>query len=142
MVLCDFSFGRSKSTGSFTVEGSDAAAYTNPHEQMKGAVAASATFPEATMKNASFEAEMKKLLANAGWKGIKRFAIVDKDWWIDRVSGGDSAAETRHVAAAAEACDGAGCCYEVCTFQQGSLIGGGFGKLELTDEGERKALPK
>ncbi len=142
VVLRDFSFGRSKSTGSFTVEGGDYAAYAKLHEQMKGAVAASATFPEAKMKNASLEAEMKKLLANAGWKGVKRFAIVDKDWWIDRVSGGDSPVESRHMAAAAEACDGAGCYYKVCTFHQRSLIGGGFGKLELTDQGERKALPK
>ena len=124
------------------MEGSDYAAYAKLHEQMKGAVAASATFPEAKMKNAALEAEMKKLLENAGWKGIKRLAIVDKDWWIDRVAGGDSPVESRHLAAAAEACDGAGCYYEVCTFHQRSLLGGGFGKLELTDQGERKALPK
>jgi len=142
VVLRDFDFGRSKSTGSFTVEGGDFAAYAKLHEQMKGAVAASATFPEAKMKNASLEAEMRKLLENAGWKGIRRFAIVDKDWWINRVSGGDSAVESRHMAAAAEACDGNGCYYKVSTFHQRSLRGGGFGRLELTHQGERKPLPK
>ena len=129
VVLRDFDFGSSQSTGTFTVEGSDYAAYAKLHEQMKGAVAASATFPEARMRNSALESEMKKLLENAGWKGIRRLAIVDKDWWIDRVAGGDSPVESRHLDAAAEACDTQGCYYKVCTFHQRSLIGGGFGRL-------------
>ena len=142
VTLRDFDFGESKSTGTFTIEGSDYGAYARLHEQMKGAVAASATFPEAKMKNASLEAEMRKLLENAGWRGIRRLAIVDKDWWIDRVSGGDSPVESRHMDAAAEACDAQGCYYKVCTFHQRSLLGGGFGRLELSHQGTRKPLPR
>jgi hypothetical protein len=142
VVLRDFDFGSSKSTGSFTVEGGDFSAYAKLHEQMKGAAAASATFPEAKTRNAALEAEMRKLLENAGWRGIRRFAIVDKDWWIDRVSGGDSPVESRHMDAAAEACDGSGCFYKVCTFHQRSLLGGGFGRLELTHQGDRRPLPE
>lgn len=142
VALRDHDFGDSHTTGSFTIEGSDYGAYAKLHEQMKGAVAASVTFPEAKMKNASLEAEMKKLLGNAGWKGIKRFAIVDKDWWINRVAGGDSPVESRHMAAAAEACDAQGCYFKVCTFEQRSLLGGGFGKLELARQGDRTPLPK
>ena len=142
VVLRDFDFGSSQSTGSFTVEGSDFASYGRLHEEMKVAVAASASFPESKMRNASLDAEMKKLLENAGWRGIRRFAIVDKDWWIDRISGGDSPVESRHIAAAAEACDAGGCYYKVCTFHQRSLLGGGFGRLELTHQGDRKPLPR
>ena len=142
VVLRDFDFGSSKATGTFTVDGSDYAAYAKLHEQMKGAVAASATFPEARMKDAALESGMRKLLENAGWRGIRRLVIVDKDWWIDRVAGGDSPVESRHLDAAAEACDGNGCYYKVCTFHQRSLIGGGFGRLELTHQGDRKPLPK
>jgi hypothetical protein len=142
VVLRDHDFGDAHTTGSFTIEGGDYGAYAKLHEQMKGAVAASVTFPEAKMKNAALEAEMKKLLENAGWKGIRRLAIVDKDWWINRVAGGSSPVESRHMAAAAEACDAQGCYFRVCTFQQRSLLGGGFGKLELARQGDRQALPK
>lgn len=142
VVLRDFDFGSSKATGTFTVDGTDFAAYARLHEQMRGAAAASATFPEARMRDAALESSMRKLLENAGWRGIRRLVIVDKDWWIDRVAGGDSPVESRHLDAAAEACDSAGCYYRVCTFHERSLLGGGFGRLELTHQGDRRPLPK
>ncbi len=99
-------------------------------------------FPAAGMKRASLEAKMKALLVDAGWPEVKRLAIVDKAWWIDRVAGPDSPVESRHLDAAAAACDAGGCYYRVCTFHQWAVAGGGFGDLELTTEGPKRPLSK
>jgi hypothetical protein len=85
---------------------------------------------------------MEDLLENAGWEDIHRVNIVDQDWWIDRVSGGDSAVKSRHIAAAALARDGEGYYYKVCTFHQDRLLGGGFGELYLSHQGDRVPIPE
>ncbi len=108
----------------------------------KGAASGHSGFPAAGMKRASLEARMKALLVDAGWPEVKRLVIVDKAWWIDRVAGADSPVESRHLDAAAAACDADGCYYRVCTFHQWAVAGGGFGDLELTTEGPKKPLSK
>jgi len=73
---------------------------------------------------------------------VYRIHIVDKDWWYDRHSGGDSPIVGRHIAAAALYKDTDGkYCYRVCTFEQRKLITGGFGALELTDQGRKIPIP-
>ena len=100
--------------------------------------AAPSGFPAAGMKRASLEAKMKALLVDAGWPEVKKLVIVDKAWWIDRVAGTDSPVESRHLDAAAAACDEDGCYYRICTFHQWAVAGGGFGDLELTTEGPKR----
>ena len=82
------------------------------------------------------------LLRNAGWSNIHRINIVDKDWWTDRTSGGNSPVKSRHIAAAALAkgSDG-GYFYKVCTFHQDKLISGAFGKLYLSHQGDKVPVP-
>ena len=67
---------------------------------------------------------------------------MDKDWWIDRVSGGDSPVKSRHIAAAALARDADGYYYKVCTFHQDKLLTGGFGELYLSHQGDRVPIPE
>ena len=89
------------------------------------------------MKNSALEAEMKTLLKNGGWTNIHRLNIVDKDWWIDRVSGGNSPVKSRRMDAAvlAKGADG-NYYYKVCTFQQDKLLSGDFGPLYLSHQGD------
>ncbi|MCZ7586692.1 MAG: hypothetical protein M5R36_27000 [Deltaproteobacteria bacterium] len=56
--------------------------------------------------------------------------IVDKDWWLDRVAGGNSMIQSRHMAAAAAYKDADGkYYYKTCTFHEYRLLTGGFGPL-------------
>lgn len=135
-------FGTVWSAGSFTISGDDFSAYAALHEQIAEGVARSVTLPAARMTNRSMAEEMEALLENAGWEDIHRINIVDKDWWIDRVSGGDSPEKSRHIAAAALARDGAGYYYKVCTFHQDKLITGGYGELYLSHQGDRVPIPQ
>lgn len=135
-------FGTLWSAGSFTVTGEDFRGYASLHEQIAEGVAQAVTLPAAGMTNKSMVSEMQALLANAGWEDIHRINIVDKDWWIDRVSGGDSPAKSRHLAAAALARDDDGYYYRVCTFHQDKLLTGGFGELYLSHQGDRVPIPK
>jgi hypothetical protein len=135
-------FGTTWSAGSFTIEGDDFPKYAALHEQIAGGVAAAVTLPAAGMTNKSMAAEMESLLENAGWEDIHRINIVDKDWWIDRVSGGDSPVQSRHMAAAALARDADGYYYKVCTFHQDKLLTGGFGELYLSHQGDRVPIPE
>ena len=86
---------------------------------------------------------MKALLENAGWPPVYRLNIVDKDWWIDRVSGGNSPVKSRHMAAAglAKGSDGK-YFYKICTFHQQMLITGAWGQLELTHQGQPVPVPE
>jgi hypothetical protein len=135
-------FGTTWAAGSFTISGNDFSVYSALHEQIAKGVAAAVTLPAAKMTNKSMESEMRALLANAGWEDIHRINIVDKDWWLDRVSGGDSPIKSRHIAAAALARDGQGYYYKVCTFHQDKLITGGFGELYLSHQGDRVPIPE
>jgi len=95
------------------------------------------------MANKKMAAEMKALLENAGWSNIHRINIVDKDWWLDRVAGGNSMVKSRHMAAAALAKgDDGNYFYRVCTFHQDRLLSGGFGKLYLSHQGDKVPVPK
>ncbi|MBU1568171.1 MAG: hypothetical protein KJ630_21425 [Proteobacteria bacterium] len=97
--------------------------------------------PAAKMTNISLQNEMIAELKNRGWSNVRRLVIVDKDWWNDLVSGGNSPVKSRHIAAAAaaKAADGS---YYYCrvTFHQQKLASGGFGKLALTRTGEKKTI--
>ena len=129
--------------GYFTIEGSDYAFYADLHKKAKQAMFKNATLPPAKMQNKSMEKTMRSLLINAGWKDIHRINIVDKDWWIDRASGGNSAVVSRHMAACALAKDKDGSCfYKRVTFQQDKLITGGWGKLEISHQGSKIKIPK
>ncbi len=135
-------FGVTWSAGSFTISGDDFGAYAKLHQQIAAGVSAAVTLPAAAMTNQSMADEMRSLLQNAGWEGIHRINIVDKDWWTDRVSGGNSAVQSRHIAAAALARDGEGYYYKVCTFHQDKLLTGGFGDLYLSHQGDRVPIPE
>lgn len=133
ITIEDFDFGESKARGSFEIEGQDFSVYAARHEEIEKAMNAVATMPPRQMQDADLEAKMKALLENAGRKDLRGLRIIDKDWWTDRVAGGDSAVESRHIAAAAasKAEDGT-FTWRIFTFHQRALLGGGFGALELT----------
>jgi hypothetical protein len=135
-------FGTTWAAGSFTITGDDFGSYAGMHEQIAEAVAGAVTLPPAQKTDKAMAAQMGALLENAGWEDIHRINIVDKDWWLDRVAGGDSAVKSRHIAAAALAEDGEGYYYKVCTFHQDRLLTGGFGELYLSQEGDRVPIPK
>jgi hypothetical protein len=135
-------FGTVWSAGGFRIAGDDFGSYGGLHEQIAEGVARSVTLPTAGMTNNSMAAEIKTLLENAGWGNIHRINIVDKDWWIDRISGGDSPEKSRHIAAAALARDGEGYYYKVCTFHQDKLLTGGYGELYLSHQGDRVPVPE
>ena len=135
-------FGTVWSAGGFTIAGDDFKGYADLHKQIAESVAQAVTLPAARMTNKSLETEMQALLKNAGWENIHRLNIVDKDWWIDRISGGDSPVKSRHIAAAALAKDGDGYYYKVCTFYQDKLLTGGFGALYLSHQGDRVPVPE
>jgi hypothetical protein len=135
-------FGTTWAAGSLTISGDDFNRYAALHEEIAEAVAQAVTLPPAKMTDKALAAEMEALLENAGWEDIHRINIVDKDWWIDRVAGGDSAVKSRHIAAAALARDSEGYYYKVCTFHQDKLITGGFGELYLSHQGDRVPIPE
>ena len=135
-------FGTKHAEGSFTIQGSNYAYYAGLNQKYLNADAQAATLPPAKMTDKQMEAAMRKLLLNAGWPGVYRIHIVDQDWWYDRHSGGDSPIVGRHIAAAALYKDTDGkYCYRVCTVEQRKLITGGFGALELTDQGRKIPIP-
>ncbi len=135
-------FGTKHAEGTFTIQGSNFGFYAGLNQKYLNADAQAATLPPAKMTDKQMEATMKKLLLNAGWPGVHRIHIVDKDWWYDRASGGDSPIVGRHIAAAALYKDTDGkYYYRTCTFEQRKLITGGFGSLELTDQGRKIPIP-
>lgn len=134
-------YGKIYAAGSFSIEGSDYKFYADLNKKANQAVAKATVLPRAKMTNKSLAGQMKKLLLNAGWPNVYRLNIVDKDWWIDRVSGGNSAVKSRHMAAAAMGKGPDGYYYKVCTFHQPRLITGGWGQLELTHQGGKVPVP-
>ncbi|KMY68854.1 hypothetical protein AAU61_04535 [Desulfocarbo indianensis] len=130
-------YGDTYVQGGFTIEGDDFKVYQAMAQKAAGAAAKSVTLPPARMTNKALEAKMRELTANAGWPEVYRLNIIDKDWWLDRMSGGNSPVKSRHMAAAVMAKDGDGYFYKVCTFHQPKLITGAWGELELTRTGDR-----
>lgn len=129
--------------GKFTIVGEDFASYTQLLAGIKGSSGNQQTMPRQGKVDPTLRDEMIALLRNVGWPEIRRLIIVDKDWWIDRVSDGDSPVKSRHMAAAAAARDTDGSYYfRVATFHQPMLITGDWGKLELTDTAEKKPIPE
>lgn len=130
-------YGKIWAKGGFTVSGDSFAHYKTLHQQIAGGIDSSRTLPAAKMHNEEIEKEMIALLKNAGWDNVYRLNIVDKDWWIERVNGGNTAVKSRYMAAAAltDKKDGT-YQYCTCTFTQDKLLSGGFGKLYLSHQGE------
>jgi hypothetical protein len=136
-------YGTVWAAGDFVVEGKKFKKYAKLHAKIAEGVAQSVTLPPAKMVNKKMAAEMKALLENAGWSKIHRINIVDKDWWLNRTSGGNSPIKSRHLAAAALAKgDDGKYFYKICTFHQDRLITGGFGKLYLSHQGDKVPIPK
>ncbi len=129
--------GRKLALGELTIDGQDFGAYARLHESIKKELSAGRPFPPAKMSNPEREKSMVALLRAAGWKDVLKLHIVDKDWWIDRVAGGNTPVKSRHMAAAAayRHTDGK-YYYKKCTFHEHRLLSGGFGPLELTHQGE------
>ncbi len=132
--------GKKLALGGFSIEGEDYGAYTRLHEAIKAELSTGRPFPAAKMSDLAMEKRMVALLRAAGWQDVLKVHIVDKDWWIDRVAGGNTAVKSRHIAAAAAYRDTNGeYVYKTCTFHKHKLITGDFGPLVLTHQG--KAVP-
>lgn len=130
-------YGKTWADGSFEIQGSDFADYAELAQKAAQAVAQTTILPRAKQNNPGLADQMRQILVKAGWPDPYRINIIDKDWWINRVSGGNSAVSSRHMAAAVMAKDGSGYYYKICTFEQPRLITGGWGSLELTRTGDR-----
>jgi hypothetical protein len=135
-------YGTIWAAGEFTVEGQDFKKYANLHTKIAENVAQAVTLPSANKVDKKMVSEMKSLMENAGWSEIHRINIVDKDWWIDRTSGGNSPVKSRHIAAAVLARENGEYYYKVCTFHQDKLITGAFGELYLSRQGDKVPLPE
>lgn len=137
------SYGDALASGEFEIQGNDYKCYAALREEILSELKKGATMPAAGMANKELEATMAKLLKNAGWSSVLKLLIVDKDWWIDRAAGGDSAIVSRHMdaAAATKGPDGK-CFYKTVQFHQRKLITGEFGPLELTSQGQPHELPE
>jgi hypothetical protein len=129
------------SAGEFTIEGSDYGFYARLREEVLKVVSGAATMPQAKKTDKALEATMRKLLENAGCSNVRKLVIVDKDWWLDRQSGGDSPIVSRHMdAAACTKADDGTYYYCICQFHQYKRIDGSFGPLELTHTGDKKPI--
>jgi hypothetical protein len=137
------SYGAVHAGGKFIITGGDYSAYAALHKQIKGAAGDSQKMPRPGMTNATLEGEMRKLLKAAGWQNILRIVIKDKDWWLDRASGGDSPIVSRHLdaAVAAKGKDGT-CSFAIVTFEQPKLITGAWGALEISNTGPKTSIPE
>jgi hypothetical protein len=135
------SYGDILSAGEFTIEGGDYKPYAELREKILKEMLNVGGMPPSQKTDVQLQAEMMKLLRNAGWKNIRKLVIVDKDWWNDRVEGGDSAVIGRHIgaAAAAKADDGT-YFWSNLTFEQKKQIDGSFGPLELSHTGVKRPI--
>ena len=130
-------------SGEFSISGDDYSSYAKLLADIKDSSGKQQKMPKAGKTDIELQKEMIALLKKAGWPDIRRLVIVDKDWWIDRVDGGDSAVKSRHMEAAAAAKNTDGSFYfRHVTFHQPMLITGDWGKLELTTTGEKKPIPE
>lgn len=135
------SYGDVFSAGEFTIEGDNYKFYAELREKLLGEAFKVAGMPKAQKTDKKMEATMRELLENAGWKDIRKLVIIDKDWWLDRESGGDSPIVSRHMACAAAAkADDGSFYYCICTFHEQKLITGAWGPLELTHTGDKKPI--
>jgi hypothetical protein len=123
--------------GSFSIEGSGYDFYAGLGEKVSAAAAKTVVMPQAQMINKSLEAKMRGLLKNAGWEQVYRLNIKDKNWWIERISGGDSPIKARYLNVAAMCQDGQGYFYRICIFHQDRLINGAWGELYLSHQGNK-----
>jgi hypothetical protein len=129
--------GKKTALGEFSIEGQDFSMYQKLHDQIKEELSAGRPFPPAKMTNIAMQEKMVDLLKNAGWSDVLKLHIVDKDWWLDRVAGGNTMIQSRHMAAAAAYKDTNGkYYYKTCTFHEHRLLTGGFGPLELTHQSQ------
>ena len=127
----------------FSISGNDFSVYGALLEDIKAGAGSKQVMPKIGMTDVSLQDEMKALLKNSGWPKIERLLIVDKDWWLNRVSGGDSAFKSRHIEAAAAAKKSDGSYYfSHVTFLQPMLITGDWGKLEISHTGKKKTILK
>ncbi len=133
-------FGKRHAAGQLEIEGADFKFYADLHEKVKALADASAIMPPVGMVNKALEAEMLALLKNAGWPPVLRLVIRDKDWWLNRVAGGNSPVSSRHInaAVAAKGPDGK-CYYRMVVFEQPMTLAG-WGKLEITRQGDPKPI--
>jgi len=80
------------------------------------------------------------LLVDAGWIDIRKLVIIDRDWWLSRVAGGDSAVTMRHMAAAVAAKGDDGKFYwSRVTFKQDKTIAG-YAALEIRNTGKKNPI--
>lgn len=136
-------YGKTWAEGSFTISGDDFSVYQEMHTAIAGGVAAGRTLPAAQMVNEGLQAEMISLLTKAGWPTVYRLNIVDKDWWLERVDGGNTPVKARYLAAVALAETPDGKYYfKRCTFHQDKLITGNFGPLYLSHQGDTVPISK
>ncbi len=136
-------YNRIFADGEFSISGDDYSSYSKLLADIKDSSGQQQKMPKIGKIDMALQNEMIALLKNGGWPDIRRLVIVDKDWWIDRVAGGDSAVKSRHIAAAAAAKDNDGSYYfRHVTFHQPMLITGNWGKLELSNTGDKKTLPE
>ncbi len=135
-------YGKTWAEGSFTITGDDFGYYAELNQKAAEAMTGATTLPRAKLQNAGLQKEMTALLKDAGWDPVLRLHIVDKDWWIDRVAGGNSAEKSRHIAAAALSKDGNGYFYKKVTFHKDRLISGGYGPLYISHTGDRIEIPE
>ena len=126
-----------KFSSSFTIEGSDFGFYAKLNQKMVAAASNTVVMPKARMIDKALQTKMRALLENAGWDNVYRLNIKDKDWWIERVSGGNSAVKSRYLNVAAMRKDSQGYFYQICVFHQNRLITGGWGKLYLSHQGAK-----
>ena len=136
------SYGKIYAQGEFTLQGDNYEFYAELHKKAKAAMSKSVSLPRAKMKNPGLASEMKALLQKAGQTSIHRLNIVDKDWWLDRVAGGDSAIKSRHIDAAVLAKDVQGYFYKKVRFQQDRLITGNWGRLYISHTFDRIDIPE
>ncbi len=136
-------YGKTFAEGSFTVAGNDFGKYAELHEKIAKGVVAGRTLPSAKMQNKKLEKQMIALLKDAGWDNVYRLNIVDKDWWIERIDGGNTPVKARYMAAVAltKKSDGT-YYYKKCTFHQDKLISGAFGELYVSHQGDAVPIDK
>ncbi|MBN2448627.1 MAG: hypothetical protein JXO22_18015 [Phycisphaerae bacterium] len=135
------SYGDVFSAGQFTIDGPDYKQYTALREKLLGEAQKVATMPEAKKTDKALEANMRELLDNAGWSNVRKLVIIDKDWWLDRESGGDSPIVSRHMdAAACTKADDGSFYWCVVQFHQYKRLDGSFGPLELTHTGDKHPI--
>lgn len=134
-------YARMFTSGQFQIEGSNFSVYSALNEKISGSAGQMETMPPAGMKSADLEKQMNALMKNRNYK-VERLYLTDKDWWIERVDGGDSAVKSRYIAAAVAFQEDSKYFYAIVKFQQPLLLSGAWGALTVMDIGQKKSIPK